>query len=426
MIATFISKARNSLVVKNSASLLMLQIGSYFVPLIVTPYLARILGIEAFGAFAIALGVAAYLSVVVEWGFPLSGPRDVAMNRDNPEKLRRLFWSVTYARGLLALISLAAFCAAAPFWGLQHHIWLCLAAAFQIIAIIPSSGWLLNGLENMMKPGTYGLVVRVLTVPATLLLVKSPADIVMAVAIQSAGAVGGSLVGLWYAQKELRIFNSPHFSFGDSLRELRNSSILFVSMGSMSLFTYANVIILGAMTGLTQAAVFNGAHRIMRAGQTILSPLSNAFYPRINHLMTRDMAAARRSMMTLFIAQVGAGAALSLVVAIAAPLVVAILLGHEFAASVPVLQIMCAIMFVSSVSNTLGTNMLLPMGLKSTFAVILLISGILNLILLALFIPIGGPIGAACAMLVTECVIVASKAVMVYRHRGRLQPAAPI
>lgn len=421
MIAKLLQRARSSSVARNTTSLFVVQIATFLIPIILTPYLARTLGLETFGVLALATGVAAYVGLILDWGFPLSGPQDVAMNRDDGERIIRIFWDTITAKTLLLAAAIAIAVPVALWTGvLREYFWLVIASGLQLVAIVVSAAWLLQGLETMAKASFYGLLVRALTVPLTILLVRSPSDVAIAAAIQSLGALAASAITLVYAHRLSGVFRAPAFRIASGLRELRKSSLMFVSMGSVSLFTYANVVVLGAMSGMVQVALFNGADRIKRAAQALLGPLSAAFYPRINHLMAKNAAHAKKAMYTLLVVQFSAGLILAAGIAIFAPVIVQILLGPEFTAAVPILQVQCGVIVLGAISNSLGTNMMLPMGLKSTYTVILVFSGLLNVGLLFLLIPGGGAMGASLAVLTTEVVIALSKATVIYRHRTRL------
>ena len=95
---------------KNILHLFIWQGSTFLVPLIVTPYLARVLGINEYGVYGMMIGVIAYASLIPEWGFNLSATQKVARAMDDEEKLRELFWATLLARIMLAALALAMLC----------------------------------------------------------------------------------------------------------------------------------------------------------------------------------------------------------------------------------------------------------------------------------------------------------------------------
>ena len=104
-----LNKARQSsdakTVASNFAWLTVLQVAGYVFPLITLPYLARVIGVDGFSKIAFATAIMIWIQTVADWGFNMSATRDVAQNRDDPDKVSRIFSNVLWARLLLMLVS---------------------------------------------------------------------------------------------------------------------------------------------------------------------------------------------------------------------------------------------------------------------------------------------------------------------------------
>lgn len=50
-------------------------------PLLTMPYLFRVLGVEKFGLIAFSYALITFFNVIVDYGFTLSGTREVALNQ---------------------------------------------------------------------------------------------------------------------------------------------------------------------------------------------------------------------------------------------------------------------------------------------------------------------------------------------------------
>ena len=66
-------------IASNYGYLLFLQGANYLLPLILLPFLVRVLGTEKYGLVMFAQSTAVILSVIVDFGFNLSGTREVSM-----------------------------------------------------------------------------------------------------------------------------------------------------------------------------------------------------------------------------------------------------------------------------------------------------------------------------------------------------------
>lgn len=89
----------------NFGYLSLLQIAGYVFPLITMPYLARVIGADGFGKIAFASAVVVWIQTISDWGFNLTATRDVAQNRNDKEKVSRIFSNVLWARCILTIMS---------------------------------------------------------------------------------------------------------------------------------------------------------------------------------------------------------------------------------------------------------------------------------------------------------------------------------
>ena len=93
--------------VKNTSALLIVQISTYVAPLLVQPYLARVLSKEHFGLIAFATSFNWYFMSLVDYGFNLTATRRIAIHHDDPVEVSRIFSSVMAAKVFLALLGFA-------------------------------------------------------------------------------------------------------------------------------------------------------------------------------------------------------------------------------------------------------------------------------------------------------------------------------
>ena len=79
------------------------QLFNLATPLLVVPYIVSVCGEENFGKTAVGMAIAFFLIVFVDFGSDIIGVREVAVNRDNPKTLNKIF-TTTYAVKAIILI----------------------------------------------------------------------------------------------------------------------------------------------------------------------------------------------------------------------------------------------------------------------------------------------------------------------------------
>ena len=89
-------------------ALSIVQASNYLVPVIILPYLFRVLGDSRYGLIEFARAVSIYFLTLTDYGFSLSATREVAVHREDPEKVSEIFSAVMLLRFLLVVLSLVA------------------------------------------------------------------------------------------------------------------------------------------------------------------------------------------------------------------------------------------------------------------------------------------------------------------------------
>jgi len=405
------------LILKNAASLLLIQGASFLLPLVTFPYLVRVLGPESFGAMNFAAAITAYGALLADYGFNLSGSKLIAEARNDQNEINRIFWSIMSAKLLLAVIALALLlmaCELAP--PLQKIKGLVLAATPAILGAVLFPGWLLQGLERMSLTSFAAIGAQSLVIPFTFWLVHSPLDTPIAVFIRtSAPALAGATLLLWLTKTG--VIRWRPLSWRNTYEALADGWHVFISSAAINLYTTSNQVILGFLCGTAQVGYFVAADRIRAAAQGLAGVLSNAVYPRVAAMMKTQRREAFRLAFRLMLIQGTTTFAGGVILWFASPYIVRLLMGPAFEASIPVLRWLAFVPFVVSLSNVFGIQLMLPLGLTKPFSRTLMASAVINFFLFVPLSLVSGASGGAAAMLLTECFVSVAMAIYL-RSKG--------
>lgn len=100
-----LASKEKKVVAQNFLSLVMLQGANYVLPLLILPYLVRVLGAEKFGLVMFAQSFAVFLTVFVDFGFNISGTREISLARNDKAKTGEIFLSIMIIKLGLIIIS---------------------------------------------------------------------------------------------------------------------------------------------------------------------------------------------------------------------------------------------------------------------------------------------------------------------------------
>jgi PST family polysaccharide transporter len=322
------------------------------------------------------------------------------------------------AQALLALGALALTIA----FGYGLHVFLAyrpllpfafLLAAFRAVNPV----WYFQGLERTVLMASVTVTANVAAAVGMLLLVHSPQDTWIPLALRAGAAMTAALITLGIAYRDTP-FAVPLFS--EAWSTLRKGWSLFAFKGVVSLYTTGNVVLLGLLASPGIVALFAGAEKIANAAASGVNPISQAFYPRISYLLSQDRGHAIRTARLSLIVTVGSGIIFGLTILAGAPLLVHLLLGPGFDRAIPVLRMLSVLPPLIATSNVLGIQWMLPLRLESQFNWVIVAAGVSNIVLALTLVPRFGHLGMAVGVDVAELIVAGS--IFVLLRRRRLDP----
>lgn len=360
-----------------------------------TLYLVRALGPDDFGIYALAIGIAAFVRLVADWGISTSASRFLAESRDDraamasimSDALRlKLVLGVVFAGLLVALAGPVADAYELP--ELETPVRLVGAVVlfqslFQL-CIALFVGMSRNDLQARLYL-TEGFVETLTSVMAVVL----GGGAAGAVGGRAAGFAVAAVIGLVILVRLLGRRAGPRLRAGtDSGRIARYGGIVFVVEGAYTVFEQIDVLLLGALKGSVAAGLFLAPLRIVTAAELPGRAVANAVAPRLASRGASDPAAVaslHRSLRLLILlgALLAAGA-----VAWADP-VVRLMLGREYSESADVLRVLAPFVLLV-IPGPLVTVAASYLGLAGRRVPIVISMVVLQIVLdLALIPPLG-------------------------------------
>ncbi len=385
---------------RNLLYLYAVQAANYLFPLITLPYLARVLGPEGFGKLALAQALSQYLYIVLEYGFSLSATREVAKWRDRPEALQSVLGGVLGARALLSLPAAGtALLALYLFPPLQGEFGLVWGGFLLALGMSLSPVWFFQGMERMGSVALMEFLVRLLATLGIFFLVRSPAQVAWPLYLQALASFVVGFVGLAWAASWTGL---PWPRFGEAWTWLKRGFSLFFFRSVVSLYTTANVLLVGLFLPPAQVALYAGAEKLTKALIPMWDPFSRLFLPRFSYLLEKSPREASRLARRVGGAMLLLGLAAAGVLVFASPFLVRVLLGPGYEGTVPLMRVLAWLLPLIALSNFLGIQWMLAQRMDRPFNAVIFIAGLLNVSLALLVVPRHGALGMAWVVLLSE------------------------
>lgn len=359
-----------------------LQILKHLFPLLLIPYLTRILGTEGYAVYAYVLSFMGVVQTIADFGFTLSGTKKVVDLRGDTAALSRLVGAITVAR--LMLLCGLFFCVMVvtrfiPIMAENtvYVIWAFFATAGR--TVLPD--FIFQGNERMGPLTTRYFASKGVQVALTILLVRGPGDLIL-VAVADVLSEIVDIAWSYRAQKRLFGVGIARPTFKESFEELRVSAIYCVSNVSSSLFSGFTTVIIGlAITSKTDIAFWSLTLTTVNAVQSLYTPIANSLYPYM--IKNRDFGFARKlALVALPVLVLGIVA----YCALSKPIML-VLGGPEYVGGAHVMWMISPIFIFSFYGILIGWPVLGAMGHVKELTVSTLFTGIVNVVsLLALYL----------------------------------------
>ena len=136
---------------KNYIYNLAYQMLAVIIPLMIQPYIARVLGAGEVGAFSYTTAITGYFALVGNLGIATYGQLRVAAFRNDRKVVSRIFWELAILRLLLMTGAAAIFLLFIKFLARPEYKTLYLVLIVQIFASAIDIAWLLQGFEEFRK-----------------------------------------------------------------------------------------------------------------------------------------------------------------------------------------------------------------------------------------------------------------------------------
>jgi PST family polysaccharide transporter len=410
---------------RNMGSLFTLQGVNYILPLLTLPYLVRVLGPEKFGIIAFAQAFVQYFVVATDYGFNLSATRDVAVHRDDAERLGQIVSAVMAIKLALLLagaIILSALVSTIPEFRHEWSLYLVVYVAVIGTTLFPT--WLFQGLERMREITWMNMAGRAITTASIFIFVRGPQDFVIAAGLQSAPVLIAA-VPAWLAMRKTGTVRWITPGKRAITEQLEHGWHVFLSTAAINVYTSSNTFVLGLIAGPVAVGYFSAANKLIQAIQGLMTPITQTLYPHISKLaaQSKDRALGFIRKMLRYLALVGIG--ISLAVLVGAGPIVHLVLGQRYNHAVVILRFLAFLPFLIVLSNVYGIQTMLTLGMNKTFSRILVTSAAFNFIIVIPLTWRFAADGTAISMLATEIFVTITMGVILHL-RGvdlyRLQP----
>lgn len=254
------------------------SVAGLLITILVSVYIRRVLGPEAIGQVAWAMAAIGYLTVLVTPGIATVGQRELARAPDRSEQMLALVLTVQTLLSVLVYLVVLAAAALEP-RGPVVSILLAIQG-LTLFLTAWNTGWVLQAHERMVAPSLAALAFNALQLPALVLLVHAPDDLVLYAALALPFTLAGMVWNLWYLRRRgLVRLRSLRPKLSGARAMLREAWPLALAQAAVLVTLHTGTLVLGFTDGNDTVGQFSSAFRLMMVATVITAALWNAYFP---------------------------------------------------------------------------------------------------------------------------------------------------
>ena len=392
--------------VKNGIWLYILQFFNTVFPLLTLPYVTRILGTNGYGIFSYTLNIITYLQVIVEYGFNLSGAREIAI-QENEKEREKIYSRIVTSKLLLLCITIILTIGIIIVCHFSYEQTLTIIIMFLIvIGTAFTQTWLFQGKQKMKFVTISNSIIRIVFMLLIFLFVKEKEDLFIYSFLY---AIVFLVIGIaqTFIIKKFFYYKYEICSFKECCKELKNGWYTFTTSAMSKVFTGISVTILGIINGsdVSVVGIYSAIQKIPVAINMVYTPVGQAIFPYISKKYGTDykfsMKLIKKLIKLVFLCMIIA----IIVVIFFFFYIIKIAFGIEYTQYHLILIPLIIWAFLGILNNLLGVQILVAQGKNKEYSEAFIISCISIVVLNSIFGMLWNIYGVSIATMLSELIL---------------------
>lgn len=400
-------------ILSNLLTTTSLNVFTYLIPLVVTPYFLRVAGTENFALLSIAQSIVQYLILFVGFNLDATVAGDIAIIKNDKEELRRVFWQTTYARFVLLIIASAIFVCILLFSFLnQKNVSLLNLTYLGLLGYAITPLWFYQGTEKFTQLFLFVAIGKILFAIIVFSCITHSEDFWYYSLGLSISQIVSGLLLFWYPVYKYKLKRTA-FSVKETFQFLRQKFLLFKGGTMVNFCMNINVTILSILLSLQDFGLYMAANKLILVLFTLVTlPLNQSLYPYMSRTITKNKEAAIlkiRNVLVPGVTYVAITVCAGLF--LFSKLLILVMLGSQFLDAEIAFKLMLFSLIANVLTNVITLQLFIKLNFFKAYTKITQLSAFLSVFLTLVCAWAWGVNGAAFAWLLSEFFLLAYSAV---------------
>ena len=367
------------------------QVLIYLIPLVVAPYLTRVLKSEALGIYTYVNSIAYYFVIFANLGISRYGQRTIASNKNDSEKCRKVFWGILIDHIIVSILIILIYIFYCVFF-VKEYIEIYFIELLYIVSALFDVTWFFYGLENFKSVVIKNTFIKLLECICIFLFVNTPGDLDLYTFIMAGSILLGQVI---IFPQAIKLMPYIKVTIDDLKIHIKPMLVLFVSVIASTLYTVFDKTLLGLYLEKNSVAFYEYSNKLINIPKSILAVVGTVMFPRACKAVAEGKIEAQKKYieLSLFIIYAMSIACMFGICAISNKLVL-LYFDKEFAICGNILKYMSPLLVIILLGDILRSEYLIPLKKDFQYVTGIALSAVINIIISIILIPLYGVYGA--------------------------------
>ena len=373
-------------------------------PLVLTPYVSRVLQPSGVGHYSYSSSLITYFTLFAAFGFNVFGQREIA-KKQNDKKLQSIvFFEIVFSRLLFVFFALTLHISLFFTGVYGNYSSTMLVLSVNVISVAFDISFLFQGNEQFGKLTLRNVAIKLLGLVAIFVFVKSHNDLFIYTLISVLTTLISNLY-LWFLLP--RIIQRVSIHELKIWETIKKSFLLFLPTIVISIYTVLDKTMIGIiLKNDDEVGFYEQAEKLVKMVLVILTCLGTVMIPRNSaEFEQKNIEKVKKNIYF----------AIQFVWLLGTPLMFGIIaisenmnlwfFGPGYQPVVLMMMLLSPLVMAIGLNNVLGIQYLIPSGKEKIFTLSTIVGAATNLILNIVLLIAFGTIGAVIASVISESVI---------------------
>lgn len=386
---------------KNFLYNIIYQVFIFIIPLVTTPYISRVLGVNNVGIYSYTYSIVYYFMLASMLGISNYGAREIAKCKSTSDTTKT-FKSLHALQLSLNIFMLIAYVLFVQFSNYEYKTEMFIQTIF-LVSVAFDINWFYFGKEEFKITVSRNIIIKLLSLIFIFTFVKTENDLGIYTVIMSVSTLISQLY-LWiFLNKYL---DKTKISIKDIFPHIKPCLLLFIPVIAYSVYRVMDKTMIGYFSSTIELGNYDSAEKIINIPLSIITALGTVMMP---HMAKKNHNEVKTEISKTF----------ELTLFVVAPMIVGLLIissdfsiiffGSEYEKTGGIIKLLSITVLFSSIANVIRTSFLIPLNKDKIYITSTVVGACVNLILNLIFIKKYGAYGACIGTIFAEF------AVMIYQ-----------